>query len=104
MEITSLFVGLICGAILGAVILYLILKSGSVSRTIFDELNNNYIRSTADLQNSELKISELNNLHLTEKQTNLHQSEVLNGLKNELATVSAEHFSLQNQFREQREI
>ncbi|MGZ5209973.1 MAG: DNA recombination protein RmuC [Kaistella sp.] len=104
MEITSLFVGLICGAILGAVILYLILKSGNVSRTIFDELNNNYIRSTADLQNSELKISELNNLHQTEKETNLHQSEVLNGLKNELATVSAEHFSLQNQFREQREI
>ncbi|MGZ5211126.1 MAG: DNA recombination protein RmuC [Kaistella sp.] len=104
MEITSLFVGLICGAILGAVILYLILKSGSVSRTIFDELNNNYIRSTADLQNSELKISELNNLHKTEKETNLHQSEVLNGLRNELATVSAEHFSLQNQFREQREI
>ena len=104
MEISSLFVGLIFGAILGAVILYLILKSGSVSRTIFDEVNNNYIRTTADLQNSELKISELNTLHLTEKQANLHQNEVLNGLKNELATVSAEHFSLQNQFREQREI
>ncbi|MGZ5273308.1 MAG: DNA recombination protein RmuC, partial [Kaistella sp.] len=42
--------------------------------------------------------------HQTEKETNLHQSEVLNGLRNELATVSAEHFSLQNQFREQREI
>lgn len=104
MEIISLFVGLICGAILGTVILYLILKSGSVSRTVFDELNNNYIRSTADLQNSELKISELNNLYQTEKQTNLHQTEVLNGLKNEMATISAEHFSLQNQFREQREL
>src|SRR5690606_467533 len=35
--------------------------------------------------------------------TNLQQTEILNNLKNEMATISAEYFLLQNQFREQRE-
>ncbi|UFK98742.1 DNA recombination protein RmuC [Kaistella faecalis] len=104
MEITSLSVGFIFGAVLGAVVLYFILKSVNISRTVFDEMNNNYIRTKAELQNSQLKISELNDLYKSEKITNLQQTEILNNLKNEMATVSADYFSLQNQFREQREI
>ncbi len=103
MEITSLFVGFVCGAILGAILLYFVLKSVNISRTVFDEMNNNYIRTKAELQNSQLKISELNDLYKSEKITNLQQTEILNNLKNEMATVSADYFSLQNQFREQRE-
>ena len=103
MEITSLFVGFVCGAILGAILLYFVLKSVNIPRPVFDELNNNYIRTKAELQNSELKISELNDLYKSEKATNFHQTEILNNLKNEMATVSADYFSLQNQFREQRE-
>ncbi|MBH1960590.1 MAG: DNA recombination protein RmuC [Flavobacteriia bacterium] len=103
MEITSLSVGFIFGAVLGAVLLYFILKSVNISRTVFDEMNNNYIRTKAELQNSELKISELNDLSKSEKITNLQQTEILNNLKNEMATISAEYFLLQNQFREQRE-
>lgn len=103
MEITSLSVGFIFGAVLGAVVLYFILKSVNISRTVFDEMNNNYIRTKAELQNSQLKISELNDLYKSEKITNLQQTEILNNLKNEMATVSADYFSLQNQFREQRE-
>ncbi len=103
MEITTLSVGFIFGAVLGAVVLYFILKSVNISRTVFDEMNNNYIRTKAELQNSQLKISELNDLYKSEKITNLQQTEILNNLKNEMATVSADYFSLQNQFREQRE-
>lgn len=103
MEITSLFVGFVCGAILGAILLYFVLKSVNIPRTVFDELNNNYIRTKAELQNSQLKISELNDLYKSEKITNLQQTEILNDLKNEMAIVSADYFSLQNQFREQRE-
>ena len=103
MEITSLSVGFIFGAVLGAVVLYFILKSVNISRTVFDEMNNNYIRTKAELQNSQLKISELNDLYKSEKITNLQQTEILNDLKNEMAIVSADYFSLQNQFREQRE-
>ncbi|MCP2039162.1 DNA recombination protein RmuC [Chryseobacterium sp. HSC-36S06] len=104
MEITSLSVGFIFGAVLGAILLYFVLKSVNIPRTVFDELNNNYIRTKAELQNSQLKISELNDLYKSEKITNLQQTEILNDLKNEMAIVSAEYFSLQNQFREQREI
>lgn len=103
MEITSLFVGFVCGAILGAILLYFVLKSVNIPRPVFDGLNNNYIRTKAELQNSQLKISELNDLYKSEKITNLQQTEILNNLKNEMATVSADYFSLQNQFREQRE-
>ena len=103
MEIASLFVGFVCGAILGAILLYFVLKSVNIPRPVFDELNNNYIRTKAELQNSQLKISELNDLYKSEKITNLQQTEILNNLKNEMATVSADYFSLQNQFREQRE-
>ena len=103
MEITSLSVGFIFGAVLGAILLYFVLKSVNIPRTVFDELNNNYIHTKAELQNSELKISELNDLYKSEKITNLQQTEILNDLKNEMAIVSADYFSLQNQFREQRE-
>ena len=103
MEITSLSVGFIFGAVLGAILLYFVLKSVNIPRTVFDELNNNYIRTKAELQNSQLKISELNDLYKSEKITNLQQTEILNDLKNEMAIVSADYFSLQNQFREQRE-
>ena len=103
MEITSLSVGFIFGAVLGAILLYFVLKSVNIPRTVFDELNNNYIRTKAELQNSQQKISELNDLYKSEKITNLQQTEILNDLKNEMAIVSADYFSLQNQFREQRE-
>ena len=82
MEITSLSVGFIFGAVLGAILLYFVLKSVNIPRTVFDELNNNYIRTKAELQNSQLKISELNDLYKSEKITNLQQTEILNDLKN----------------------
>ncbi|MBU4537342.1 MAG: DNA recombination protein RmuC [Weeksellaceae bacterium] len=104
MEITTLFTGIILGAILGAFILYFILKSANVPRKDFDELNTNYIRTNSDLQNSNLRISELDKYYQSEKQTNLQQTEVLNQLKNEIAKISAENNAQNQKISEQAEI
>jgi len=104
MEITTLFTGIILGAILGAVILYFILKSANVPRKDFDELNYNFIRTNADLQNSNLKNSELDQIIQFEKQTNLQQTETINNLKSNLAQLSAENNAQQQKISEQAEI
>ena len=57
MEISYLIIGFFVGGILGAVILYFVLKSSSVSRNLYDELNNQFIKINSDLQNSQLKIN-----------------------------------------------
>ncbi|WP_312342018.1 DNA recombination protein RmuC [Chryseobacterium binzhouense] len=91
METTYLIIGFISGGILGAVILYYILKSSSVSRSFYDELNNLYIKNSSDLENSNLKIQELYQNINKEKEQNLQQTDLLNDLKNEFAKVSAEN-------------
>ena len=96
MEISYLIIGFFVGGILGAVILYFVLKSSSVSRNIYDELNNQFIKINSDLQNSQVKINELTNFLQEEKKVNFQQSENINELKNNLATLSAEN-NLHNQ-------
>ena len=59
METSTLLIGLIIGLILGATLLYFILKSAHISRSIFDELNNNFIKINADLHHSNTKKEEL---------------------------------------------
>ncbi|ALR32622.1 recombinase RmuC [Chryseobacterium sp. IHB B 17019] len=101
---TYLIIGFIAGGILGAVILYFVLKSTMISRNSYDELNNLHIKNNSDLENSNLKIQELIQTINKEKETNLQQTDILNDLKNEFAKISAEHSSLNSQFSEQREI
>ncbi|EJL76177.1 hypothetical protein PMI13_00147 [Chryseobacterium populi] len=101
---TYLIIGFIAGGILGAIILYFVLKSSMVSRSSYDELNNLHIRNNSDLENSNLKIQELNQNINNEKELNQQQSDLLNDLKNEFAKISAEHSSLNTQFQEQKEI
>lgn len=103
MEITYLIIGFIAGGVLGAVILYFVLKSSMISRSLYDDLNNSHIRNNSDLENSNLKIQELNQQINKEKELNQQQSDLLNDLKSEFAKISAEHTSLQNQFQEQKE-
>lgn len=100
---TSLIIGFVGGAIIGAVILYFVLKSAHLPRQLYDELNNNFIRTHSDLQNSALKISELDNSLSTEKQAKQQLAELFDELKNEKASLSAEYAALQTQFRELRE-
>ncbi|QNS40532.1 DNA recombination protein RmuC [Chryseobacterium manosquense] len=104
MEMTTLFIGIIIGAFLGALLVYFFLKSSTISRTLFDDLNNNFIRTNSDLQNSTLKINELENSYLSEKQTNLQQTEFLNQLKTDIAKISAENNAQNQRIEEQTEI
>lgn len=104
MEMTTLFIGIIIGAFLGALLVYFFLKSSTISRTLFDELNNNFIRTNSDLQNSTLKINELENSIQTEKQTNFQQTAILNQLKTDIAKISAENNAQNQRIEEQTEI
>lgn len=102
MEITTLIIGIIIGVVLGALLLYFILKSGNVPRKDFDELNQNYIKVNSDLQNSNLRISELNDSAQKEKDINFQQTEILNQLKTEIAKITAENTSKTKRFQNSR--
>lgn len=101
---TYLIIGCIAGGVLGAVILYFALKSSTVSRTSYDELNNQQIRNHSDLENLNLKLQELNQNISKEKEQHQQQTDLLNDLKNEYAKISAEHASLNSQFLEQKQL
>ncbi len=87
---------LILAFIFGGILVYFILKSSSVSRKSFEELNQNFIKKEADFSNSEQKYNELNQGFQQEKSVNSQQTELLNQLKNEFAKIAAEN-DLQNQ-------
>ena len=103
MDFISLLIGLILGALVGAVIVYFGLKSAHIPRNIFDDLNRNFIKTNSDLENSTKRIEELQQDLTKEKATNQFQQEVINQLKNDLAKISAEYSALDSQFKEQRE-
>ncbi len=93
MEMFYLVFGFIAGGIVGAVILYLIQKSSSVSRMQYEEMNNQFIKSNADLQNAQIRTEELHRFLDEEKQAAALQTNQLNQLKNHLATATAENHS-----------
>ncbi|MDR6372495.1 DNA recombination protein RmuC [Chryseobacterium vietnamense] len=95
-----LIIGLIAGGVLGAVILYFALKSSMVSRSSYDLLNTLSIKTQSDLENSNLKIQELNQIISKEKEANMLQQDLLDDLKNEFSKISAEYASLSIQFQE----
>lgn len=99
-----LIIGLIAGGILGAVILYFVLKSSMVSRSSYDTLNSLSIKTQSDLENSNLKIQELLHNISKEKETNILQQDLLDDLKNEFSKVSAEYSALNIQFQELKQI
>lgn len=104
MEITYLIIGCLLGGILGSVIIYFYLKSSTVSRNSYDELNHLNIKSNADLENSNLKIQDLERIITNEKDNILQQSDLLNDLKSEFAKVSAENTFLKAQKEESKKI
>lgn len=104
MEMTYLVIGCIVGGALGAIILYFALKSSTVSRSSYDALNFLHIKNKSDLENSNIKIQELNQNFTKEKELNIQQQDLLNDLKNEFAKLSAQHSSLNNQFQEQKQV
>ncbi|PWW29997.1 DNA recombination protein RmuC [Chryseobacterium sp. AG844] len=104
MEMIYLIIGLVAGGILGAVILYFALKSSMVSRSSYDALNTLSIKNQSDLENSNQKIQELNQIISKEKEANMLQQDLLDDLKNEFSKISAEYSSLNIQFQELKQI
>lgn len=101
---TYLIIGFIAGGILGAVILYFILKSSTVSRTSQEELNNSYIKNRSDLENANRKIAELQHNLVSEQNQHLQQSDIFDDLKTEFAKVSAENTFLKAQKEETKKM
>jgi len=104
MEMIYLIIGFVAGGVLGAVILYFALKSSMVSRSSYDGLNTLSIKTQSDLENSILKIQELNQNLSKEKESNMLQQDLLDDLKNEFSKISAEYSSLNIQFQELKQI
>ena len=95
---------IILAFILGAVLAYFILKSSSVSRKSYEELQQNFIKKDADFSNAESKILEILEQLKEEKNTNASQAEILTQLQNELAKISAENNAQNQKIAEQAEL
>ena len=95
---------IILAFIFGAVLAYFILKSSSVSRKSYEELQQNFIKKDADFSNAQSKILEIAEQLKEEKNINTSQTEVLNQLQNELAKISAENNAQNQKIAEQSEL
>ncbi len=104
MDITYLLIGFLLGGIIGAVILYFIMKSSTVSKNKYEQLNNDFIKLESGFTNSQNKISELTDSFSNEKEINSNQTKFLNELNDKFLTVSADFKSLTSQFSEQKTI
>lgn len=87
-------ISILIGVMIGAGIIYFILKSSHLPRKAFDELNEKFIKTNSNLENSVGRFEELQLDFTKEKETNQLQQEYISQLKNEVATISAEHSSL----------
>ena len=104
MEIGTLLLGIILGILIGGLLIFFYLKSTSVSRKSFDELNQNFIRKNSDFENSSRQIEDFKNSLKQEKELHQKQIDAQNMLRQNLATVTAEHDSLINQYRDLKEL
>jgi len=100
MELLYLF----AGVVLGFIVAYFLIKSSSVSRKQFDELNNSYIQNQANQEHLQQKIQELSLQVSNEKENYLHQTDLLDDLKAEFAKISAENTFLKAQKEESKKI
>jgi DNA recombination protein RmuC len=103
MEMIELIIGFLIGAILGAVILYFILKSGNVSRKDFEEINIQCIKISAenDLLNKQLdKQTEFGEQQIAEIKDLQTEKQNLIAAKSEL---SAQNENLKQLFENQKE-
>lgn len=104
METIYLLIGIILGGIIGAVVLYVLMKNSSVSKKQYDSLNHDFIKIQSDFENSQRKILELNEIISSEKRINSDSNQLIVSLKNDFSKISAEHQALKNQLIEQKEI
>ena len=91
-----LFLGLVLGLIVGGAAVYFALKSSQISRNIFEELQQNFVKKETELSNAEGKIDELLEQIKREREFSANQREKLNTTENLLIKISAEK-DLQNE-------
>ena len=91
-----LFLGLALGLIVGGAAVYFALKSSLISRNIFEELQQNFVKKETELSNAEGKIDELLEQIKGEREFSAAQREKLNITENQLIKISAEK-DLQNE-------
>ena len=91
-----LFLGLVLGLIVGSAAVYFALKSSQISRNVFEELQQNFVKKETELSNAEGKIDELLEQIKGEREFSANQREKLNTTENQLIKISAEK-DLQNE-------
>jgi len=91
-----LFLGLALGLIVGGAAVYFALKSSQISRNVFEELQQNFVKKETELSNAEGKIDELLEQIKGEREFSAGQREKLNITENQLIKISAEK-DLQNE-------
>ena len=91
-----LFLGLGLGLIIGSAAVYFALKSSLISRNIFEELQQNFVKKETELSNAEGKIDELLEQIKGEREFSAGQREKLNITENQLIKILAEK-DLQNE-------
>lgn len=93
--------GLFLGSIIGVITIYFYLKNSSISRSIFEELQQNFIKKETEYNNLENKISDLSAELQAERNKTALLTENQHSLKNDLIKTTAEK---DLQFQQLREI
>ncbi len=99
MEIIYLFLGII----LGGILVFVIVKSNSVSKKIFNDINEKVIRSEESERNFLLKIEELKSANLTLAEENSFIQKSKEELLFTNAELNAHYKNLQDQLENQKE-
>ncbi len=99
MEILYLLIGLI----IGALIIYFVLKSSKVSQEDFQTMNNNFIKNQSELENANSKVEELKAQLQTERIQYQLQIDNLNDARNEFVKLNSDYQSLKTQFETESE-
>ncbi|WKS95014.1 DNA recombination protein RmuC [Riemerella columbina] len=95
-----IFIFLILGIAIGAVVVYFVMKSGQISRSVYDELNQKFIATEIDLKNQQAKAQELNQNLEEEKALGTQKIEEINRLNQHLAQLSAQQESQSQRLEE----
>lgn len=96
------FLFIIFGFFLGAVLVYFYIKSRSVSRSQYESLQHDQIKTQADSRHLALQTEELRQQLLQEKELLLQQTDLYNDLKEEFSRNLAENTFLKSKTEEQK--
>jgi len=103
MEITYLIFGIVLGLLLGGAVAYFVMKSTSVKRALYEELNENFIETRTEYQTSQKQYSLVEQQILDEKLKNKILDEQLDQIKESQAGIQAQFDSQGQRLAEEKE-